>query len=125
MTRQLLLVDDEAGLVELLKRFLERSGYSVETHTEPPKAIEAFAAEPRRYSVVITDLTLPGISGEELVTALRKHNPDLPAIITSGYPFQPSQPNTEFVQKPFLPKMLAEVIARMLSGAKTSAACAD
>jgi CheY-like chemotaxis protein len=114
----LLLVDDEAALAELLKKFLERLGYQVDVCTHPQVALELLEANPRRYALLITDLTLPGMNGGELVERLRRDTPDLRAIITSGYPYEPRAAGIEFLQKPFLPKMLAETIERML---KTSA----
>src|SRR5579871_1882225 len=99
-----LLVDDEPALAELLKRYLTRLGYSVESCETAGAAVDLFRADPGRFSILVTDLTLPGTSGEELLLRLREIAPDLPAIISSGYPYQPASPRTEFLQKPFLPK---------------------
>ena len=114
MTVRLLIIDDEPSLLELLKRYLERMGYQVDTAAESASALAGFAADPLRYDLVITDLHLPGAGGEELLAQMRKLNPGLRALIASGLPYQPSQPLTGFVQKPFLPKTLAEQIERAL-----------
>ena len=113
---RLLLVDDEAALGDLLKRYLERLGYAVDSYTRPADALASVAEDPARYSLLVTDLTLPGMDGEELLRRIRGHSPDMPAIIASGYPYQPRSNNVTFVQKPFLPKMLAEEIERLLAG---------
>ena len=110
-----LLVDDEAALTELLKKYLERLGYRVEACTHPEAALALLDAHPKRYALLVTDLTLPVMNGEELVMRSRERAPALPAIIVSGYPYEPQAMGVEFLQKPFIPKMLAEAIQRMLS----------
>lgn len=114
MAAALLLVDDEAALTGLLKQYLERLGYRVDACTDPDAAIGLFEADPRRHALLITDLTLPGMDGEQLLGRLRERNPALRAIISSGYPYQPRSADVEFLQKPFLPKALADAIERML-----------
>ena len=111
---RLLLVDDEAAVLELLKRYLERLGYEVDACTGPEEALARFEALPERYSLVLTDLTLPGISGEELLSRMRRTNPNLRGILASGYPYQPTARWVTFLQKPFLPKMLAEAVEQAL-----------
>jgi DNA-binding response OmpR family regulator len=114
MAASLLLVDDEAALTELLKQYLERLGYRVDACTDPHAAVGLHYADPYRHALLITDLTLPGMSGEELLRRLRERNPQLRAIIASGYLYQPRSAGVEFLQKPFLPKILADAIERML-----------
>src|SRR5580658_906038 len=111
---RLLLVDDEAALAELLKRYLERLGYQVDAFTTPGDALARFGVEPMSYALVVTDLTLSGMNGEELIVRLRESNPRLGAIIASGYPYEPRAANVIFLQKPFLPGMLAEAVAGAL-----------
>lgn len=110
----LLLVDDEAALVGLLKKYLERLGYQVDACVHPDAALALLETHPARYQVLITDLTLPGMSGEELVERAREKAPHLRSIIASGYPYQPRTPGVAFLQKPFLPKTLAEAVERIL-----------
>ncbi len=111
---RLLLVDDEAALAELLKKYLERLGYEVDACTAPEDALARFDAEPERYALVMTDLTLPGMNGEQLLDRMRQRNPTLRAIIASGYPYQPQASRVTFLQKPFLPKVLADAIEQEL-----------
>src|SRR6266446_1571515 len=98
---RLLLVDDEGALADLIKKYLERLGYEVDACTAPEDALTRFDAGPRRYSVVVTDLTLPGMNGEELLERMRRSNPNLRGIIASGYPYQPRAAWVTFLQKPF------------------------
>jgi len=63
---------------------------------------------------VLTDLSLPQMSGDEMIARMRKLSPKLRAIVASGYPYEPSSKRTKSLQKPFLPKMLAEQIEELL-----------
>ena len=66
--------------------------------------------------MAITDLSLPSLNGEELIERIRQVRPGLPAIITSGYPYVPRAAGVGFLQKPFLPQMLAEAVEKALKG---------
>jgi DNA-binding NtrC family response regulator len=111
---RLLLVDDEAMLLQLLKRYLERQGHQVETAESAEAALENFGAKATEFDLVISDLTLPGMNGEQLVGELRRIHPKLPGVIASGYPFEPQLKQVDFLQKPFLPQMLVEQIEKTL-----------
>ncbi len=112
----LLIVDDEPTLLDLLSRYLGRLGYEVKTCGDAREALALFQAQPERFSMAITDLSLAELNGEELIERMRQVRPGLPAIITSGYPHVPSGAGVGFLQKPFLPKMLAEAVERALKG---------
>jgi CheY-like chemotaxis protein len=109
---RILLVDDEPLVLTLLQRFLERQGHHVTICDSAESALDA--ATQQGCDLLVTDLTLPGMNGDELVTRLRATHADLPAIVASGYPYEPTQPRIRFLQKPFLPQMLAETIADLL-----------
>jgi DNA-binding NtrC family response regulator len=111
---RLLIVDDEPPLLDLLKKYLERLGYEVDSYGAPEEALLAFTPDPGRYALVMTDLTLPGMNGEQMIERMRALNPKLRAIVSSGYPYEPPWPGAMFLQKPFLPKMLAQAIEKML-----------
>ena len=112
----LLIVDDEPKLLELLSRYLARIGYEIETCGDATEALALFQAGPDRFSMAITDLSLPSLNGEELIERLRQIRPGLPAIITSGYPYVPRAAGVGFLQKPFLPQMLLEAVESALKG---------
>jgi two-component system C4-dicarboxylate transport response regulator DctD len=111
---QILVVDDEAALSALLKKYLERLGYLVDTCSEAAQALALLKSQPERYAAVVTDLALPAISGEELLQQARALNPGLRGVITSGYAYKPRQAGVEFLQKPFMAKTLADLLERML-----------
>lgn len=111
---RLLLVEDEPALAELLKRYLERLGYRVDACGHPDAALALLDAHPEDYALLITDLSLPSMSGDELMTRSRLRAPHLRGIIASGYPYEPRADGVEFLQKPFLPNLLAQAVERAL-----------
>ncbi len=80
-----LLVDDEASLVALGKELLEEFGYEVTTRTSSLDALEAFRAAPGRYDVVITDQTMPNLSGEALAREILRIRSDIPILLCTGF----------------------------------------
>jgi len=117
VSKPLLLVDDEPALLELLTKYLERVGYQVEACVSAEEALARFEQEPTRYALVLTDLTLPGMKGDEMLEKMREKNPALRAILSSGYPYTPKSKKIAFLQKPYVPKMLAETIQKMIGPA--------
>jgi len=113
---RLLIVDDEPALLGLLQRYLERSGYTVDVADTPQAALALFESAPQEYACILTDLTLPGMTGEEMLEQMRALRPELPALICSGHPYQPHLPGIAFLQKPYLPAMLAEALGEVLRG---------
>lgn len=83
--QRVLYVDDEEALVILLTRVLERLGYSVLSFTDPVKALAAVQDDPHCVDVVVTDLSMHGMSGIDLARAILATRPDLPVLLTSGY----------------------------------------
>jgi PAS domain S-box-containing protein len=82
---RILYVDDEVQLASLGKRLLERLGYVVEPFTDAAEALALVRAEPQRFDLVITDHTMPGMTGIELARSIRRTRYDLPVILTTGY----------------------------------------
>lgn len=111
--RRLLIVDDEPAVLELLKRYLERLGYVVEVTPSGEAALDLFQSAPEPYDLVITDLNLPGMGGEEMLKRMRQRQPSLRALISSGYPHEPLLRDVGFLLKPYLPKMMVEAIDQM------------
>jgi DNA-binding NtrC family response regulator len=111
---RLLIVDDEEKLLDLLRRFLERRGFQVDACASAEAAWKRFSEDPQGFALVITDLTLDGTSGADLIERVRRLRPGLPALITSGYPYVPVLPRVGFLQKPFLPKMLVDAVEQLL-----------
>ncbi len=83
--QNILLVDDEATIIEMLSDMLKALKYNVTSTTESPSALELFSANPEKYDLVITDQTMPGLTGVMLSREMFKIRPDIPVIICSGY----------------------------------------
>jgi PAS domain S-box-containing protein len=123
----ILFVDDETALVRLATKLLEKCGYQVVGHTNPLDALELFKADPYKFDLVITDMTMPHMTGKQLVQALQEIRPDVPIIITTGYSEKISPEKAQmmgaqdFVMKPLsygdLTKRIRKVIDQKESDA--------
>jgi CheY-like chemotaxis protein len=82
---RVMYVDDEEALVFLIDRALTKMGYRVSGFSDPTIALSAFRARPKDYDVVITDLSMPRLSGPDLAVELRRIRPDVPIVMTSGF----------------------------------------
>ena len=118
--QHILYVDDEEPLVYLLSRTLQRLGYRVTGFTDPREALEALRADPASFDAVVTDLSMPGLSGHELAQAVLKIRPELPVVLTSGYvrnedrELAISAGVREVVLKPDTVQALGEILHRLL-----------
>lgn len=83
--QSVLYVDDEESLVYLVTRALERLGYRVAGYTDPCEALRAFQARPAGYQAVVTDLSMPTMSGIDFAREVLSTRPDLPVVMISGY----------------------------------------
>jgi CheY-like chemotaxis protein/anti-sigma regulatory factor (Ser/Thr protein kinase) len=84
-TERILFIDDEIALARLGKQMLEHYGYTVTISVNPLKALDLFRQNPDQFDMVITDLTMPNMSGDELIAEMIKIRPDIPVIICSGH----------------------------------------
>lgn len=83
--QSVLYVDDEESLVYLITRVLQRLGYRVAGFTDAHEALAAFQSDPAAYQAVVTDLSMPSMSGIEFATHVLKLRPEMPVVMTSGY----------------------------------------
>lgn len=117
---RILLVDDDRTLSAAIRFNLEEAGYAVFTAHDPQSAL-LLAAQTAPIDLVVTDLTLPDMSGADLVRELRVGVRDVPAIIISGLPAtharsQFTMPtNSVFLEKSTAPRMLLPTIRTLLS----------
>ncbi|HKW55323.1 MAG TPA: PAS-domain containing protein, partial [Stellaceae bacterium] len=81
----ILIVDDEPQVSSMLAKMLGRIGYKVDCFNSAPEAIEAFRRAPGTWSLVITDQTMPQMTGLELARRILAQSPNLPVILCSGY----------------------------------------
>ncbi len=120
-SEQVLYVDDEEALVLLATRSLERDGYRVTGFTDPFTALQEFRANPRKFDVVVTDLSMPHLSGFELTREIHSIRKEIPVILTSGYlQFEDQQRAEslgirELIQKPATASLLAGALERILA----------
>ena len=84
-TERLLVVDDEQPLVELMRLMLTAMGYEVVTTTSPIEALELFQQDPDGFHALMTDLTMPGMTGVELTEKVRAIRHQFPVILCSGF----------------------------------------
>lgn len=82
---RILFVDDEEPLVAMAKELLEALGYLVTGSTSSQEALEIFLNQPSAFDLVITDMTMPGLTGTEIATKMMSLKPDLPVILCTGF----------------------------------------
>jgi len=82
---RILFIDDEESIAKLGHQRLERLGYKVETKTSPIEALELFRAKPDQFDLVITDLTMPKMTGDKLVKEILNIRSDIPVILCTGF----------------------------------------
>ena len=123
---RVLLVDDEATLTQLGARVLERLGYQVLAETDPMAALAALRAAPDRFDLLLTDLTMPTMSGLELLREVRQVRPDLPVVLATGYGGNLNQDQAralgvrELLFKPATVVSLGAAMRRALDGEGTA-----
>ena len=116
----ILVVDDEEPIVRVTREMLTRLGYRVEVETDSQKALALFRQQPRRFDLVMTDMTMPGMTGDKLAAQLLDIRPDLPIIIATGFSTWMSNHKARelgvrvLIQKPFVMNELAGAIRQAL-----------
>ncbi|HNU72778.1 MAG TPA: response regulator, partial [Thermodesulfobacteriota bacterium] len=113
-------VDDEESLVEAVSSMLERLGYRVTTALNASQALKIFEKYQDSLDLVITDQTMPGLTGIELAKRMLSVRKDLPIILCTGYSEAVSPEKaksvgiSEFVMKPVAKREVAETVRRVL-----------
>jgi nitrogen-specific signal transduction histidine kinase/CheY-like chemotaxis protein len=115
-----LFVDDEAPLVALGKELLENFGYQVTPFTNSVDALKAFRATPDCFDILITDQTMPNLTGEALAREVLKIRPDFPILLCTGFSYTMTAEKAQkvgirkFMMKPLLPSELVLAIQEVL-----------
>ncbi len=107
-----LVVDDEEVVREVAQAVLEGAGYRVVLACTGQEALDFFAAEGGQFSVVLLDRSMPLKSGDEVLEELQRVAPDVPVIMSSGYPCEADvlAPGISFLPKPYdAPTLLSEI----------------
>ncbi len=116
----ILFVDDEETIVHLGKELLNQLGYTVEVHTSSPEALQHFRQDPQRFDLVITDQTMPLLTGESLARELLRIRPDLPIILCTGFSHTMSAEKAKalgiqaYLMKPLAIRDLAPIVRHVL-----------
>ena len=115
---QILVIDDDEDILNLFSDFLEKEGYGVTSFLDPLKALEEILRRPQRYSIIITDVRMPGISGIELIRRICKINHGIKVIIISAFELSGEDLSNirydNFMEKPVHMHYLAQTIKRIL-----------
>ena len=115
-------MDDEEHLVFLMKTILGRLGYKVTALTNSLEALNLFKKDPQRYDLIITDLTMPHLTGDRLASEVIAIRPDMPVIIATGYADAVDSEKVKqsgikgFIPKPCQKQDLAKTIRLILDG---------
>ncbi len=121
---RILLIDDEEVLARMWDRSLKRLGYQVTTKTSSIGALKIFSSQPDEFDLVITDQTMPGITGAELAQELLKIRADIPIILCTGYSSKITSEKAselgirEFMMKPLDRMQLSKAIRVILNERK-------
>lgn len=123
-TEKILLVDDERPIVELERQVLERLGYQITTRVSSVEALEAFKAKPDAFDLVITDMSMPHMTGVQFAKRLIALNPNIPVIICTGfsegltYEKAAAMGIKGFLMKPIVKSEMAQMIRKVLDESK-------
>jgi len=123
---RILLVDDEAPIVKMSSRMLEGLGYQVTARFSSTDALELFKARPTDFDLVVTDMTMPDMSGDELAIEMMKIRSDIPVILCTGYSKRISDESVydlgikALVNKPFVRADLAKAVRNVLDENKAA-----
>jgi PAS domain S-box-containing protein len=121
-SERILFIDDERTLAELGKRILERLGYRVSAHDDPAEALAAFKRSPELFDLVLTDMTMPRITGDVLAREILCLRPGIPVILCTGFNERISRERAaalgvrEFLLKPMGVHELAHTVRKVLDG---------
>jgi len=123
-TEHILVVDDDPLSLSIAQRFLERSGYRVTLAGGGEEAIKLFTKTPRQFELVLLDVVMPHVSGEEVYQEITRLRPDAPVLLTSGFPMKTAEriikvSHLPFISKPFTRSRLALEVRNVLDRHKT------
>jgi signal transduction histidine kinase/ActR/RegA family two-component response regulator len=123
-TESIMLVDDEPVIAEVYSQMLEQLGYKLDARTDPRDALAAFRSDPKAYDLVITDMTMPRMTGDKLAAELLRIRPDIPVILCTGFSEQITEQKAldmgirDFIMKPIVTSNIAQKIRKALDREK-------
>ncbi|RPJ81122.1 MAG: response regulator, partial [Deltaproteobacteria bacterium] len=125
-TEHILLVDDEKEIVLIEQQMLERLGYKVTTRAGSMDALTVFQASPLKFDMIITDMTMPNMTGDQLACEIIKIRPEIPIILCTGFSEYMNNEKAKsmgirkFVLKPVSMEEIATAIRDVLDGERLS-----
>lgn len=121
----ILLVDDDAAVANLEQQILERLGYQITMRTGSLDAVEVFRSNPDAFDIVITDMTMPNMTGDQLAEEILSIKPDIPIVICTGFSERINKEQAEaigvkgFLMKPVVKSDFASMVRKVLDDAKS------
>ncbi len=119
-TEKILIVDDEDAIVKIEKQLLESLGYKVFAHTDSHDLLQAFKSAPHDFDLIVTDMTMPKMTGMDLSQQILAIRPDMPIILCTGYSALIDKEKalatgiSEYIMKPLIKRDFAEVVRKAL-----------
>lgn len=119
-TEHILLIDDELPLLQMGQLTLEKLGYRVSSFINGQEALDAFLENPEQYDLVLTDQTMPELTGAHLARNILRIRPDIPVILCTGYSAVMSEQKAQemgisaYVHKPLGKREIATLLRRLL-----------
>jgi len=124
-TERILFVDDEEPIRDMSKKLIESLGYHVEVRSNAVEAFELFKANPERFDLIITDMTMPGKTGDRLAEQVMAIRLDIPVILCTGFSTKMDKEKAlavgikAFALKPIIKSDIAEIIRKVLDEVKS------
>ena len=125
VTGRVMVVDDEFDIVFIIRKYLERWGFDVDTFTNPLYAYEVFKANPERYALVLTDIRMPEMTGIRLAKLIQEIKPSMKVVIMTAYEVRPEElsehlptiAHQDILQKPFKLLQICTAVKKQLQAA--------
>jgi CheY-like chemotaxis protein/two-component sensor histidine kinase len=120
---KILLVDDEQSILKMNRQVLNRLGYRVTPRQSSLKALELFRNDPSAFDLVMTDMTMPNMTGDQMAKEMLKIRPDIPVILVTGYSKKINEKMAAdmgvkaLIFKPIMSSQLSSVLKKVLNGA--------
>ncbi|WDP87531.1 MAG: response regulator [Desulfobacter sp.] len=130
-SERILFVDDEASIVKIGSKVLEQLGYVVTTRTNSLEALELFKEKPKAFDLVISDMTMPNLTGDKLAGELLNIRPDISVILCTGYSKKISEADAAkmgvkaLAYKPIVKADLANTVRKVLDESTGYSSCGN
>ena len=118
----ILLIDDEQAIVTMMHKMLEKMGYQVTSFCSGIEGLEAFKADPEKFDLIITDMTMPKMTGDKLAQEALQCKPDIPVVLCTGFSEKMNWEKAQtmgisgFLMKPVILSDLSIMVRTVLDG---------